>query len=81
MTLSKKGNKGRFYAKLPNGDFLSLTVWPGKKTANSEVVVAEVRHPSEKGWETISRIAVFRSPEGKYIQLPERRQENAKASA
>ena len=71
--MTEKRYKGRFYAKLPNGDFLSVTIWPGKTTPNSEVIVTEIRRNKGNIWETISRLAVFRTPEGKYIQLPERR--------
>lgn len=71
---------GRFLSKLPNGDFLSVTIWPGKKDPNSEIIAVEVRHPPEngfgnRGWKTISRIAVYRSSSGKYKQLPENPQQ------
>jgi len=65
--------KGRFYAQLPDGNFLSVTVWPSKNTPNSDVIVTEIRKPLEKGWETVTRLAIFRTPEGRYVHLPERR--------
>ena len=47
--------KGRFFSRLPNGDFLNLTIWPGKKEPDAEVIVAEIRHyRSDSNWETVS---------------------------
>lgn len=66
--------KGRFFSRLPNGDFLNLTIWPGKTEPKAEIIVAEVRHySSDSKWESVSRLAVYRSPSGKYNQLPEKR--------
>ena len=64
--------KGRFYARLPDGDFLNMTVWKGRSVPNSEVIVVQVRRPRDKGWTNLCRLAVFRSPEGRYKQLPEK---------
>ena len=57
---------------MPNGDFLSLTIWPGKSDPTAEVLTVQVRRQSDQGWETISRLAVYRTADGKYSQLPER---------
>jgi len=57
---------------MPNGDFLSLTIWPGKSDPTAEVVTVQVRRRSDQGWETVSRLAVYRTADGKYSQLPER---------
>lgn len=66
--------KGRFYSRLPNGDFLNVTIWPGKSDPEAEIVVAEVRrYNSDSDWETISRLAIYRSPSGKFDQLPEKK--------
>lgn len=64
--------KARFLTKLPNGDFLSLAIWPGKSDPTAEVFTVQVRHPSESGWETVGRLAVYRTADGRYSQLPER---------
>ena len=66
--------KGRFFSRLPNGDFLNLTIWPGKKEPDAEVIVAEIRHyRSDSNWETVSRLALYRTATGKFNQLPERK--------
>ena len=65
--------KARFSTKLPNGDFLSFTVWPGKSDPTAEVIAIQIRHPSDVEWETVSRLAVYRTADGKYSQLPERK--------
>lgn len=71
--MQKKNNvKGRFYARLPDGDFLNMTIWRGRSVPNSEVIVVQVRRPKNGDWTTLCRLAVFRTPEGRYKQLPER---------
>ena len=57
---------------MPNGDYLSLTVWPGKTDPTAEVLTVQVRHQSGQDWETAGRLAVYRTTDGKYSQLPER---------
>lgn len=57
---------------MPNGDYLSLTVWPGKSDPTAEVLTVQVRHQSGQGWETAGRLAVYRTADGRYSQLPER---------
>ena len=57
---------------MPNGDFLSLTIWPGKSDPTAEVLTVQVRRQADQGWETVSRLAVYRTADGRYSQLPER---------
>ncbi len=57
---------------MPNGDYLSLTVWPGKSDPTAEVLTIQVRHQSGQDWETAGRLAVYRTADGRYSQLPER---------
>ena len=57
---------------MPNGDFLTVAVWPGKKDPSAEVLTVQIRHPSDTGWETAARLAVYRDSQGNYSQLPER---------
>ena len=64
--------KVRFSTKMPNGDFLTLAVWPGKRDPSAEVLTIQIRHPSDTGWETIGRLAVYRPADGNYSQLPDR---------
>ena len=64
--------KARFSTRLPNGDFLGVTVWPGKSDPTAEVVTIQVRRQTGEGWETIGRIALYRTADGRYSLLPER---------
>jgi len=57
---------------MPNGDYLSLTIWPGKSDPTAEVLTVQVRHQSSQGWETAGRLAVYRTADCRYSQLPER---------
>jgi len=72
MMSEKQTPKARFSTKLPNGDFLGVTIWQGKTDPSAEVVTVQIRHPSGEGWETAARIALYRTPDGKYSLLPER---------
>ena len=64
--------KARFSTKLPNGDFLGITVWPGKSDPNAEVLTIQVRRQTGEVWETVGRLAIYRTPDGRYSLLPER---------
>lgn len=64
--------KARFSTKLPNGDFLGLTIWPGKSDPTAEVLTIQVRRQTGEGWETVGRIAIYRTADGRYSLLPER---------
>jgi hypothetical protein len=64
--------KARFSSRLPNGDYLNLTVWAGKKDPTAEVLAIEIRHSAGSSWETTGRLAVYRTGDGNYSQLPER---------
>ena len=61
--------------RLPNGDFLTLSVWPGKSDPTAEVITVQIRHLSGDQWETTGRLAAYRTADGSYSQLPERRQQ------
>jgi hypothetical protein len=65
--------KASFRIGLPNGDFLTLTVWPGKSDPMAEVITVQIRHRSGDLWETTGRLAAYRTADGSYSQLPERR--------
>jgi len=64
--------KARFSTRMQSGDFLSMAVWPGKSDPSAEVLTIQVRHSTGSEWETIGRLAVYRSANGAYSQLPER---------
>ena len=64
--------KARFSNRLSNGDYLSLTVWPGKKDPVAEVLTIQIRRLNNDNWETVGRLAIYRTSNGDYSQLPER---------
>lgn len=65
--------KASFRTRLDNGDFLTLTVWAGKSDPKAEVITVQIRHLHGEVWETVGRLAAYRTADGNYSQLPERR--------
>jgi hypothetical protein len=65
--------KASMRTRLPNGDFLTLTVWHGKSDPTAEVITVQIRRLSGDVWETVGRLAAYRTADGNYSQLPERR--------
>ena len=72
MMAERQKYKARFTSKLPNGDFLGLTVWPGKSDPSAEVLTIQIRRQASTGWETVHRVAIYRTSDGRYSLLPER---------
>jgi hypothetical protein len=66
--------KARFYTRINEQDYLGLTVWSGKADPSAEVITLQLRRRDGDNWETIGRLAVYRSPDGSYSKLPERQQ-------
>ena len=64
--------KARFYTKVNDQDFLGLTVWRGKTDPEAEVIVVQIRRREGDVWQTVARLAAYRSPNGDYSKLPER---------
>jgi hypothetical protein len=64
--------KARFYTRINETDYLGITVWPGKSDPSAEVITLQLRKNEGENWETIGRLAVYRSPDGTYSKLPER---------
>jgi len=64
--------KARFSSRLPSGDYLTLAVWAGKKDPTAEVLTIQIRQSAGNSWETIGRLALYRTGDGNYSQLPER---------
>jgi hypothetical protein len=64
--------KARFYTRLNEQDFLGLTVWFGKSDPTAEVLVVQLRRKDGENWETVGRLAIYRSSNGTYSKLPER---------
>lgn len=65
--------KGRFYTRLNEQDYLGLTIWSGKTDPTAEVIVVQLRRRDGDNWETVGRLAVYRTSNGTYSKLPERR--------
>ena len=65
--------KGRFYTRLNEQDYLGVTVWQGKTDLEAEVIVVQLRRRDGDNWETVGRLAVYRSSSGEYSKLPERK--------
>ena len=70
--------KARFYNRVGENDFLGLTVWRGKTDPEAEVIVVQIRRRNGDNWETVGRLAVYRTPDGVYSKLPERESSGAK---
>jgi hypothetical protein len=70
--MSTSQPKARFYTRINEQDYLGVTVWPGKTDPSAEVITVQLRRNDQEKWETIARLAVYRSPEGNYSKLPER---------
>ncbi len=68
----KSQPKFRSMKKLDSGDYLSLAVWPGKSNPEDEVISVQVRR-MEGDWKTVGRLAVYRTKDGAYSQLPDSR--------
>jgi hypothetical protein len=64
--------KASMRTRLPDGDYLSLAVWQGKSDPTAEVITVQIRRQSGDRWETVGRLAAYRTADGKYSQLPER---------
>ena len=65
--------KARFYTRLSERDFLGITVWPRKADPEAEVIVVQLGRRDGDSWETVGRLAVYRTPDGAYSKLPERK--------
>ena len=70
---SKSQPIARFYTRINDRDFLGITVWQGKTDPTAEVIVAQVRRRSGDDWETVGRLALYRTRDGNYSRLPDKR--------
>jgi len=72
--MSPSKPKARFYTRINEQDYLGVTVWPGKADPSAEVIAIQLRRRDGENWETVGRLAVYRSPDGNYSKLPERKE-------
>ncbi len=64
--------KESFRASLTNGSSLSVSIFSTRNDPKAEVVSVEIRRLVNDNWITDTRLALYRSPEGNYRQLPDR---------
>ena len=64
--------KHSFRIPLPDGSNLSFAVFPTRNDPAAEVISVQITRIVDDNWVTEARLAVYRSPEGNYIQLPDR---------
>jgi hypothetical protein len=67
----KSRPKYSFSKKLGGGEFLNVAIWPGRSNPEDEVVSVQLRK-FDGAWKTAARIALYRTKEGAYSELPER---------
>ncbi len=70
MTAEGQNQKARLVSKLPNGDTLNFTVWQTDRDPLAEIVTIEIGHEGSSRWETIHRINIYRSSDGRFVLLP-----------
>ena len=61
-----------FRIALPDGSSLSVGVFPTRNDPKAEVISIEIRRLIADNWVSEARLALYRSPEGIYKQLPDR---------
>lgn len=64
--------KQSFRIPLPHGSNLSLAVFATKNDPTAEVISVRITRLVDDNWVTDAKLAVYRSPEGVYSQLPDR---------
>jgi len=71
--------KKSFRIALPDGSNLSLAVFETRKDPAAEVISVTISRIVDDNWVTDAKLAVYRSPEGNYSQLPDREQPSQKS--
>lgn len=67
----KSRPKYSFSKKLEGGEFLNVAVWSGKSNPEDEVVSVQLRK-FDGSWKTVAKLALYRTKDGTYSELPER---------
>ena len=68
---SRRGPIARFSTRLEWGDYLNFSVWAGRKDPNAEIIRVDIRRLEDDIWSTVGRLAVYRTPEGEFVKLPD----------
>ena len=63
--------KHSFRIPLPDGSNLSFAVFPTRNDPAAEAISVQITRIVDDNWVTEARLAVYRSPEGTYSQLPD----------
>jgi hypothetical protein len=63
--------KHSFRIPLPDGSNLSLAVVATRNDPAAEVISVQITRLVDNNWVTDAKLAVYRSPEGNYTQLPD----------
>lgn len=71
MNEEKNRPKYNFSKKIGDGQFLNVAVWAGKSNPDDEVLSIQLRK-FDGNWKTVSRLALYRTKEGAYSELPEK---------
>jgi hypothetical protein len=64
--------KHSFRIPLSDGSNLSLAVFATRNDPAAEVISVQITRLVDNNWVTDAKLAVYRSPEGNYTQLPDR---------
>jgi len=64
--------KESFRIPFDDGRFLSISIFQTRNDPEAEVIVAQISQIIEGEWKNTARLAIYRSPEGDYRQLPNR---------
>ena len=67
--------KANFRVPLQDGSNLSISVFPTKKDPKAEVIAVQISRKVEEKWENRQILAIYRSPEGDYVKLPDREEQ------
>jgi len=74
MELSQTSQpKARFYTRVNEQDYLGITVWRGNTDPTAEVIAVQIRRRKGDEWETVGQLAVYRTSDGTYSKLRERK--------
>ena len=67
--------KGSFRIRLEDGKTLSVAIFPTKRDPSAEVISVQVQNYEDETWKNYGKIAIYRSPEGSYSQLPDQQRQ------
>ena len=71
--------KAKFSKKVTDSDYLLVSVWNGKKHPEDEIIRIEVsKKLDETTWKPEFGISLYRTKEGKYLELKPRPEQDNK---